>query len=113
MATIRATCTECGDVEMTTADVWVRLCDDDDEGTYHFRCPQCATLVAKRAEPHIVELLLAAGVAWSTWRRPAELHEPRSGAPLTHDDLLEFHELLRQDDWFQRLAAANEDGDLV
>ena len=39
MATIRATCTECGDVEMTTADVWVRLCDDDDEGTYHFRCP--------------------------------------------------------------------------
>ena len=35
------------------------------------------------------------------------------GFPLTHDDLLEFHELLRRDDWFQRLAAADEDGDLV
>jgi len=118
MATIRATCTECGDVEMTTADVWVRLCDDDDEGTYHFRCPMCATLVAKPAEPHIVELLLAAGVAWSTWSRPAELREHRSGAPITHDDLLEFHELLRRDDWFQRLSRprvteGREDDDLV
>jgi hypothetical protein len=52
-------------------------------------------------------------VAWSTWRRPAEGYERRSGAPLTHDDLLEVHELLRQDDGFQRLAAADEDGDLV
>ena len=118
MATIRATCTECGDVEMTTADVWVRLCDDDDEGTYHFRCPMCSTLVAKPAEPHIVELLLAAGVAWSTWTRPAELREHRSGAAITHDDLLEFHELLRHDDWFQRLSQprlseGREDDDLV
>ena len=114
MATIRATCTECGDVEMTTADVWVRVCDDDDEGTYHFRCPDAPRSVAKPAEPHIVELLLAAGVAWSTWSRPAELRERRSGAPLTHDDLLEFHEMLRRDDWFQRLAETrDEDDDLI
>lgn len=107
MATIRATCSECGDVEMTTADVWVRVCDDDNQGTYHFRCPICAMLVVKPAEPHIVDLLVASGVAWSTWRRPAELAERHEGAPLTHDDLLDFHQLLESDGWYERLTSLN------
>ena len=30
------------------------------------------------------------------------------GVPLTHDDLLAFHELLEQDDWFTTLSAMVE-----
>ena len=38
------------------------------------------------------------------WRLPAELTESRVGAPLTPDDLLDFHLLLTGDDWFEELA---------
>lgn len=106
MATIRASCADCGDVELTTRDVHVRVCEADNSGSYSFRCPRCHMAVVKPAEPRIVDLLVASGVPMSMWRLPAELAEPRSGAPITHDDLLDFHELLHTDDsWFLRLSA--------
>ncbi len=38
-------------------------------------------------------------------RLPLELAEPREGDPITHDDLLDFHELIERDDtWIARLA---------
>ena len=89
MATIRASCAECGDVELTTRDVRVRVCTHDNRGTYSFRCPRCRMVVVKPAEPRTIELLVASGVEMSTWDLPAELREPRQGAPITHDDLLE------------------------
>jgi hypothetical protein len=39
------------------------------------------------------------------WRLPAELTEARIGAPLTPDDLLDFHLLLEGGDWYEELAA--------
>ena len=104
MATIRATCVDCGDVELTTADVRVRVCIEDNAGSYHFRCPHCAMAVVKPAEPRIVDLLVASGVELSTWRLPAELFEPRFGDRINHDDLLDFHELLESDDWFDAVV---------
>jgi hypothetical protein len=109
MATIRATCGDCGDVELTSADVGVRVCTDDASGTYLFRCPHCRTITVKPAEPHVVDLLVAAGVTLSTWRLPAELHERPGGAPITHDDLLDFHLLLEDESWFERLATVSGD----
>ena len=107
MAIIRATCGECGDVEMTTADVWVKV-RDDESGTYSFRCPVCQVVVTKPAEPHIVELLVSSGVRWSAWRPPAELEEHPGGLPITYDDLIDFHDLLATADWFQRLSAITQ-----
>jgi len=105
MATIRASCTECGDVELTTDDVTVRVCADDNRGSYSFLCPSCRMAVVKAAEPQIVELLVASGVRLNTWRLPAELAEPRSGRPITHDDLLDFHDLLADDPtWMHQLS---------
>lgn len=105
MPTIRATCGDCGDVELTTADVTVRVCLEDNSGSYLFRCPTCQMTVVKPAEPRIVDLLVASGVELSTWQLPAELYEPRAGAPLTHDDLLDFHHLLDDEAWFDRLSS--------
>jgi hypothetical protein len=105
MATIRATCGDCGDVELATADVRVRVCLDDNAGSYHFRCPQCEMAVVKPAEPRIVDLLAASGVEVSMWRLPAELREPRFGPRIEHDDLLDFHVLLESDGWFDELMA--------
>jgi len=104
MATIRASCAECGDVELTTRDVEVRVCTEDNQGTYSFRCPDCALIVVKPAEPRIIELLVASGVRLSTWSMPAELSEPRTGGdPISHDDLLDFHALMERDDWIDNL----------
>lgn len=106
MATIRASCADCGDVELTTRDVHVRVCEADNSGSYSFRCPRCHMAVVKPAEPRIVDLLVASGVPMSMWKLPAELAEPRSGAPITHDDLLDFHELLHRDDrWFAQVSS--------
>lgn len=104
MATrIRASCEHCGDVELKVGDVTVRVCVDDHVGTYVFKCPGCAMAVVKDAEPRVVELLVASGVDVTYWTRPAELAERRSGPAFTHDDLLDFHELLQGDDWQREL----------
>lgn len=104
MATIRASCPDCGDVELTTDDIAVRVCSDDDRGSYAFRCPSCRMAVTKSAEPRIVDLLVSSGVRLQVWHLPAELREVRLGALFTHDDLLEFHELLEGDTWFAALS---------
>jgi hypothetical protein len=106
MATvIKASCHECGDVELGVTDLRVRVCAGADQGSYVFRCPTCQMSVAKPAEPRIVDLLVASGVRLEEWQLPSELFEPHLGAPITHDDLIDFHRLLQREDWFEALAA--------
>lgn len=104
MARVRTSCPDCGEVEIGTADVKVRVCTDDSRGSYAFRCRGCGLAVAKPADDEIVQLLVASGAALTMWRLPAELAEVRTGPPLTHDELLAFHQLLEEEDWFLRLA---------
>jgi predicted RNA-binding Zn-ribbon protein involved in translation (DUF1610 family) len=107
MATIRASCPDCGDVEFTTRDVQVRVSAPDGSGTYAFACPGCAVTVVKAAETRTIDLLLASGVAMVA---PAEIDErPYFEDPITHDDLLDFHDMLHRDDtWFENLAQDND-----
>jgi hypothetical protein len=101
MATvIKASCQECGDVELGVSELRVRVCTADTQGTYVFRCPTCQMSVAKPAEQRIVDLLVASGVELIEWRLPAELFEAHHGEPITHDDLIDFHHLLQTDTWF-------------
>ena len=62
MALIRATCTDCGDVELRSHDIRVRTCRNTVESTYLFRCPVCRMTEVRPAESHVVDVLLAAGV---------------------------------------------------
>ena len=94
MATIRASCPDCGDVELTTADVKVRVCLDDDRGEYRFTCPVCSMVIVKPAEHRTIDLLVASGVHMDTWTLPAELFETRSGRQISHDDILDFQRFL-------------------
>jgi hypothetical protein len=106
VATIRASCPTCGDVELTSADVRVLVCTTTNEGSYAFRCPDCRLAVAKPAEARVVDVLVSSGVCLSTWELPAELEEAHTGAPISYDDLLEFHFALQQEGWFDRLTAS-------
>jgi len=105
MTTIRANCPTCGDVQLTADDLTVRVCANDERGSYCFRCPDCRQAVAKEASRRIVDLLVSSGVRMQVWRLPAELSEARIGPALTPDDLLDFHILLGSAKWFDQLAA--------
>jgi hypothetical protein len=60
--------------------------------------------VTKDASPRIIELLVSSGVRKQVWRLPAEVREPHyAGAPLTPDDILDFHLLLERDGWLADL----------
>jgi hypothetical protein len=105
MATvIKASCHDCGDVELKVEDLLVRVCTTDDRGAYVFRCPTCRMSVTKDAERRIVDLLVASGVELVEWAMPDELREAHDGAPICHDDLIDFHRMLQADDWFEALA---------
>lgn len=105
MTTIRANCPTCGDVQLRASDLVVRVCSDDEQGSYTFRCPSCSLAVAKEASRRIVDLLVSSGVRMQVWRIPAELRERREGPPITGDDLLDFHLQLEQPGWFDRVEA--------
>lgn len=98
MATIRATCTVCGDVELGTADVRVRVDPTTHQGTYSFVCPRCDTLVVKPAQPRTVDLLLASGVEYDVAADAGHVPEARHDAePIEEHHIDAFTELLGDD----------------
>lgn len=103
MTTIRATCPTCGEVELTPDDIELRVCTHAPASYYRFDCPLCHEEVQKPADDRVVQLLISGGVAATVWELPGEFQEQRDGAPLTMDDLLDFHLLLTREDWFDSL----------
>lgn len=104
MTTIKATCPTCGEVELTPDDIELRVCNLAPASYYLFDCPLCTSVVRKPADDRVIQLLISGGVRAVVWEYPAEAGERPDGPPLTHDDLLDFHLLLDQPDWFERLA---------
>lgn len=103
MTTIRATCPQCGEVELTPDDIQLRVCTHAPASYYVFDCPLCTHEVRKTADDRVVQLLISGGVSATVWELPEELQEERAGPPFTFDDLLDFHVLLQSDDWFDGL----------
>src|SRR5437870_12552261 len=104
VTTIRANCPTCGDVQLTADDLTVRVCADDERGSYCFRCPDCRQAVAKEASRRIVDLLVSSGVRMQVWRLPAEWTVSRIGPRRRPGDLLDLHLLRAGNAWFDRLA---------
>lgn len=98
MARIRASCPTCGDVELTVPQVEVRICSTTEEGEYVFDCPSCGQTVSKQAESRTLDLLAASGVQVVTWSMPVERVMEPTARPISHDDVLDFHVLLADDD---------------
>lgn len=105
MATVRASCPTCGDVELTTRDLGLQRCSDNGSSSYSFVCPACRVMVSKPAAEQVVSMLRGAGVAVHDWALPAELAEARHGPPVSHDDLLAFHLALADPGWLEAQVA--------
>ena len=103
MAWIRASCSTCGDVELSIDEVQLMMCASTSQGSYVFTCPTCHLIVSKEAEEKVVDVLVASGVRLSVWRLPAELNEEHYGPAIGYDELLEFHFELCGDAWRSEL----------
>ena len=104
MTTIKATCTECGEIDLTADKILLRIGAANGSNTYAFTCPSCSEFVEKPADERIVRLLLSGGVMPQLVHVPAEVLEAKQGPPINYDDVLAFHELLERDDWFDNLV---------
>ncbi len=107
MTTIKATCPTCGEVALTPDDIELRVDESgSDSSFYGFACPRCDADVRKPADERVVRLLVSGGVpALPVVAEPVRvrLRDRFSHAKLTHDDLLDFHQTLQGDAWFDRL----------
>jgi hypothetical protein len=103
VTTIRATCPTCGEVELTPDDIELRVCTHASASFYQFACPLCSDTVQKPADDRVVQLLISGGVPATVWELPDEAAESLAGPAFTNDDLLDFHLLLQEPDWFDRL----------
>lgn len=109
MTTITTSCTRCGRVHIQPDGIDLRIdTNDPDAAIYGFTCPECATTVVRRAGARVVRLLVASGVPARAYasRSPA-CADPvivmRDPAPFTPDDLLDFHEILKEENWIDKL----------
>lgn len=108
MTTIKASCPSCGDVELTPRQVRLVVCNVPGRSFYSFTCHTCCDDIRKPASEDVVTLLRSGGVVAERYVMPAEALESHDGAPLTHDELLDFHVALQQIDWLSALAAKME-----
>ena len=109
MTTIKATCPDCGEIDLTADDIMLHIGTAQDANSYGFACPACGEFVKKPADERVVRLLLSGGVLPMLIHVPAEALETRHGPPINHNDLLEFHERLQLDDWFSMLRVRPDD----
>ncbi len=90
VTTIKASCPSCGEVELTSADITLRVCNHAPLSYYAFTCRGCGEEVRKPADDHVVSLLVSGGVPATVWEVPAEALEEHTGPRLSYDDLLDF-----------------------
>jgi hypothetical protein len=104
MPTIRARCPACGEIELDSKAVSLRLHPSGDRGTYRYTCPDCFVEVDAPASRRAVALLRAAGVRPASGREDAWPSSPplpfddwspdALAAPFSLDDVIAFHFLL-------------------
>lgn len=106
MTTINTHCPACGEVSLTPDDIELRAEPQaGPDSFYAFGCPQCHLHVRKPADERVVRLLQSAGVACLV----AAPESAVEGPALTYDDLLDLHDLLCTDDWFDQLLESVPD----
>ena len=107
--TIRATCPQCGEVDLLIQAVEVELDPGFAEGqwtsgTYSFGCPGCGERVTRPASRRVARLLTASGAHVIGPDGAFHPEDPPDGPPLTWDDLLDLHLELECEDWFDELV---------
>lgn len=88
---------------MPVREIQLHVSEEDPASFYSFHCPKCGRFEGGEADSLFVYLLLSSGVKPSIRAVPAEVFERKDSHPFTPDDLLDFHLLLKKDNWFKQL----------
>lgn len=96
MTKIAATCPLCAGVEITPKEL--TLVVGGSSAYYEFSCPKCTDHIRRELDHNdkAIPELIKAGV--NLIEIPLEALEVHDGPVITHDDILEFHELLESCD---------------
>lgn len=103
MIIIRTTCKNCGEVLLRSYDIQLHLRDKEDDSYFQFECPKCGKVGKGDADNKFIQILIANGVKPYSSDIPAEYTEPKSGSPITWDDILDFHIGLKNPNWIKEL----------
>ena len=98
MTTIKATCPQCGDVDLTprdlVLDVEETLSAPVNSFVFHCRC--CESQVRGEATVEVARSLERAGVRIRLHRLPAEVRETHVGPAISEDEVIAFGRLLEE-----------------
>lgn len=98
---VRASCPDCGAVDLHRQQVRLVLSDVPAASRYSFTCPRCTAWISKPADVHV---LLLGRVPVHHETAPAELREPHTGGPITLDDLIDLGRGMAETDDLARYA---------
>ena len=91
-AIVEVSCPFCGPVELPAAAVSVGVDPDgSSRGLCEFTCPFCSRPGVLATDRMAADALLEEGARPFAGPAPFELLEVHEGAPITYDDVLEFH----------------------
>jgi len=102
---ISTTCRQCGTVTVDPASLRIHL-NDDRVSYFSCSCPLCLDTLGGTVGTEVARSLVARGVSLSEDPFSVEVLERPTGARFSLDDLLDLHELLESDDWFDELQAS-------
>lgn len=95
MALIRASCPECGDVELGSNQIQGQIWDGRE--SYIFRCPVCRMTIPKDCDAQVIQILGAAGCKIVSIE-PPKWETLETSVDLTVDEIIDFHEMLKDDE---------------
>ena len=101
MGPLRATCGNCGDIEVKSENATVQVLPTESYGSWFFDCPCCGVFIHKDIEPRVVALLVDCGVKLNILTPVDELDERKKllldGHPVVNHDDLEIFTILLQE----------------
>jgi hypothetical protein len=120
MATIRANCPTCGQVDLPAEEISLEVAAGGDRGRYAFTCPDCSADITRAADGRVVGLLRAAGATSNVAEAPepkgeslpaADRNPCRDAPPFTMDDMIDLHFLLQDETWLAQELASGRLGE--
>lgn len=105
MTKIIASCTTCGDLELTVSDLSVVVDTSRSCATYAFECPDCEDFVIEGASEWVVGMLISAGVTCAEVVLPVERVTDQAAPLFSQQDQASFAMLLDDDAAFTAAIA--------
>lgn len=98
MPRVRATCTACGDVDLSVQQVTVTCGRVAAEGIYEFSCPSCGLAHSKAASRQTLDLLIASGSQYRELIEPIEHLVGADLGPMSSDQVKRYLAWLHDED---------------